>query len=327
MERRSKSIVISLDGSQNSWRSLDYISLIYGPTHDLDLTLLHILPSLPPVFADDKIIDWQIRQKRMAVSEKNRLLAERILAEAKENLIKKGFDEERIRTVSQEKGISTAKDICRWANAKQADAILLTKRGSTDFETFVLGGVSSKLVEYCVNRPVWIVGGNVRSNKVLICVDSSENALRAVDHARFMLSGTVCSLTIFHSARHLKHYLPEEVLEGAEELQKLWKDEEGTIRGKGAVDAHGFGVYGRTDRCEAGGRIPKRGGRYSPGGSRRQVWDDCPRKARAIRSDGVHFRQRYRQSPATPFTGPGDLDRAVRMFVDKTVSKAKELHW
>jgi nucleotide-binding universal stress UspA family protein len=227
MERRSKSIVISLDGSQNSWRSLDYISLIYGPTHDLDLTLLHILPSLPPVFADDKIIDWQIRQKRMAVSEKNRLLAERILAEAKENLVKKGFDEKRVTTVSQGKGISTAKDICRWANAKQADAILLTKRGSTDFGTFVLGGVSRKLVEYCVNRPVWIVGGNVHSNKVLVCVDSSENALRAVDHTRFMLSGTVCSLTIFHSARHLKHYLPEEVLEGAEELQKLWKDEEG----------------------------------------------------------------------------------------------------
>jgi nucleotide-binding universal stress UspA family protein len=179
------------------------------------------------VFDDDKIIDWQIRQKRMAVSERNTLLAERILADAKENLIKKGFDEKRIRTVSQEKGISTAKDICRWANAKQADAILLTKRGSTDFETFILGGVSSKLVEYCVHLPVWIVEGNVHSNRVLLCVDSSENALRAVDHVRFMLSGADSSLTIFYSARDLKHYVPEEALVGAEELQKLWKDKQG----------------------------------------------------------------------------------------------------
>jgi nucleotide-binding universal stress UspA family protein len=42
-----------------------------------------------------------------------------------------------------------------------------------------------------------------------------------------MLSGTVCSLTISYSARHLKHYVPEEALVGAEELQKLWKDKEG----------------------------------------------------------------------------------------------------
>jgi len=227
MEHRSKSIVISLDGSQNSWRSLDYLCLIFGPIHDLDLILLHILPTLPPVFADDNIMDWQIRHKRTAVSEKNRLLAERLLAEAKQNLIKKGFDEKRITPVFKEKEISTAKDMCRWANAKQADAILLTKRGSTDFETFILGGVSRKLVEHCVNRPVWIVGGNVRSNKVLVCVDSSENALRAVDHVAFMLSETDCSLTIFYSARHLMHYVAEEVLEGAQELEKLWKVKEG----------------------------------------------------------------------------------------------------
>ncbi len=206
---------------------MDYVSLIYGPRHGLDLTLLHIVPSLPPVFADDKTMDQQIRRKRTAVSEKNRLLAERILAEAKENLVMKGFDEKRITTVSQEKEISTAKDICRGANAKQADAILLTKRGLTDFETFIFGGVSRKLVEYCVNRPVWIVEGNVRSNKVLVCVDSSENALRALDHVRFMLSKTDCSLTIFYSARHLKDYVPEEVLDGEQELQKLWKDTEG----------------------------------------------------------------------------------------------------
>ena len=55
----------------------------------------------------------------------------------------------------------------------------------------------------------------------------SENALRAVDHAGFMLSGTDCRVTLFHSMRHLRHFLPLEVLEDASDLDKLWKEKAG----------------------------------------------------------------------------------------------------
>ena len=48
MEDLTKHIVIPLDGSKNSLRSLEYIDLIYGSRHNLELTLIHILPSLPP---------------------------------------------------------------------------------------------------------------------------------------------------------------------------------------------------------------------------------------------------------------------------------------
>ena len=54
-------------------------------------------------------------------------------------------------------------------------------------------------------------------------MDSSENALRAVDHAAFMLSGTDCQVTLFHSIRHLRRFVIMELLKGAEELQELWK--------------------------------------------------------------------------------------------------------
>ena len=90
-----------------------------------------------------------------------------------------------------------------------------------------MGGVSEKVVNYCGNYPIWIVGGSIDTKKVLLCVDSSENALRAVDHAGFMLSGTDCQVTLFHSIRHLRRYVPRDVLEGAEELQELWKSKAG----------------------------------------------------------------------------------------------------
>jgi len=90
-----------------------------------------------------------------------------------------------------------------------------------------MGGTSDKLVNYCGNYPVWIAGGGIHEKKVLVGVDASENALRAVDHAGFMLSGTDCRATLFHSIRHLRRFVPMEVLEGAEELQELWKSKAG----------------------------------------------------------------------------------------------------
>mgnify|MGYP001814825913 CR=1 FL=1 len=90
-----------------------------------------------------------------------------------------------------------------------------------------MGRVSESLVEQCTECPVWIVGGAVESKKVLVCLDSSDNALRAVDHAGFMLSGTDCHITIFHTMRHLTRYVPIEVLEDASDIQRLYKEKAG----------------------------------------------------------------------------------------------------
>ena len=72
-----------------------------------------------------------------------------------------------------------------------------------------------------------MVEGSVKLKRVLIAVDSSENALRAVDHAGFMLSGTDCQVTLFHSKRHLRRFIPQEIIEAAPELEELWKNKAG----------------------------------------------------------------------------------------------------
>ena len=57
----------------------------------------------------------------------------------------------------------------------------------------------------------------------MIAIDSSDNALRAVDHAGFILSGTDCKITLFHSQRQLRRFMPKELLKGAARLEELWK--------------------------------------------------------------------------------------------------------
>ena len=50
---RQKMIVVPIDGTENSLRSLNYVNLMFGPKHNLKVTLFHGLPSLPPVLIEE----------------------------------------------------------------------------------------------------------------------------------------------------------------------------------------------------------------------------------------------------------------------------------
>ncbi|MDO9565713.1 MAG: universal stress protein [Candidatus Desulfaltia sp.] len=227
MEDLKKSIVIPLDGSKNSLNSLDYLNLMFSPEHEMHVHLLYVMPSLPPLLTDDKTMDRKLRSALASVKRKNKEIAERILAEAGKILIDKGFKEENIKPHYRQCENTIARDIHFWAKNKKADTILISKRGRTDFNPFVMGAMSTRLVEYCRDCPLWIVGGGVRSKKVLIAVDSSKNAFRAVDHAGFMLSGTDCKATIFYAMRNLRHFVPLEAIEEAPALEEFWRNKAG----------------------------------------------------------------------------------------------------
>ena len=223
----TKMVVLPVDGSENALRSLDYLHLMYGNKHNLEVTLKYVLPSLPPVLADNRYMDRETATKLKIIENKSIRMAEKILTQAKTFLIEKGFDSERVQTVYKKKESGIAQDICKWVESKRADAVVISSRGRSRLEAFFMGEVSSKLLEYCRVCPVWIVQGQVKSKRVLIAIDSSENALRAVDHAGFMLSGTDCPVMIFHTMRHLRRFVPQEVLNEAPELEELWKTKAG----------------------------------------------------------------------------------------------------
>ena len=77
--------------------------------------------------------------------------------------------------------------------------------------------------------PVWMVKGTVREKNALIAVDNSVNAMRAVDHAGFMLSGADVMVTVFHSKRDLRRFVPKEVLQEFPGVQKFWQQKAGEV--------------------------------------------------------------------------------------------------
>ena len=224
MEIPTKSLTIPVDGSKNSLRAIDYLEHMYGGSHDVKVLLCYILPSLPLIFENDKDMTKEERAKVRALEKKNIQVAEEILADAKAYMAEKGFPEEKIETAYKKKNVTITKDVCHYAETGRSDAILLTRHGRTEIKDFFMGEVSKSLVEYCQELPVWIVGGDIQSKKVLIAVDSSENALRAVDHASFMLAGTDADITIFHTLRHVRRFIPMDVIKEAPDIEEVWRN-------------------------------------------------------------------------------------------------------
>ena len=223
-------IVVPIDGSENALKSLDYINRIFGPKQNLRLSLVYLLPKLPPILVEESIKDRKTMNQLREIEKRNSQMAERLLTEAKNRLMKIGFTKGAVEAVFRKIEVGVARDICNWAeNNKKADAIIISSRGRSRLEVFFTGEIANKVLECVKLCPVWMVKGTVRSKHVLLAVDNSENAMRAVDHAAFLLSGTDVNVTVFHSKRDLRRFVPREVLQEFPGVQKFWQSKAGDV--------------------------------------------------------------------------------------------------
>ncbi|MGD9238470.1 MAG: universal stress protein [Desulfobacterales bacterium] len=225
-----KMIVAPIDGSENALKSLDYINRIFGPKHNLKLSLVYLVPKLPPILVEEARKSRGTMNQLREIEKRNSQMAERILTEAKDRLINIGFSKKTVEAVFRNIEVGVARDICSWAeNNKKADAIFISSRGRSRLEAFFTGEIANKVLEYVKLCPVWMVKGTVRNKNVLLAVDNSENAMRAVEHAGFMLSGSGVNVTVFHSKRDLRRFVPKEVLQEFPGVEKFWQKKTGDM--------------------------------------------------------------------------------------------------
>jgi nucleotide-binding universal stress UspA family protein len=227
-QRLEKLIVVPIDGSENALRSLAYINRLFGPEHSVKVSLVYFLPKLPPILVEEGKKDPDTMRQLLEIEKKNKLMAERILADATSRLVNIGFGKDSVDSDFRETETSVARGICRWAEElKKADAIVISSRGRSRLEVVFTGEVANKVLECTRFCPIWMVKGKVKNNRVLLAIDNSENAMRAVDHAGFLLSGTGAHVTLFHSKRNLRRFVPKELLQEFPEIQKFWQTKAG----------------------------------------------------------------------------------------------------
>ena len=150
--------------------------------------------------------------------------------QAKQHLIRSGFPQGAITVKLQNRKKGIARDIIREAEEGYG-AVVIGRKGMGTYKEIVVGSVTHKIVEKASFLPVLMIGQIPPDENILVPIDSSEGAMRAVEHVAATLGGFDFKIHLLHVIRgamdfheavpHL--FLPKISLEGAEkEIQAVF---------------------------------------------------------------------------------------------------------
>ena len=184
-----KRILLATDGSNFALSSAAYIANLYAGASDLEITVLNILPSVPPLYLEEHR-DPLIRKHYAAWREKTLEEARKYTDEAMEVLQRSGFKKSHIHTKHTPQVVGVARDIIREADAGHYDACTMGKKGMGWFDDTFLGSITSKLLEISEDHPVWLVSGSEwKSRNVLVAMDHAPKAVELSRYVGEMLRG------------------------------------------------------------------------------------------------------------------------------------------
>jgi len=220
-----KRVLVAVDGSDQALQAARYAGTFFSPGR-AQFVLFHVYTRVPESFWDMekepafhyKIVNiqaWENRQEEVA---------REFMARAKQELLAAGVDEGCIRVLSVPRKAGVARDIIEETQSGY-DALVIGRSGLSQLKDFMLGSIADKLVEKLTHMPTWVVGGKSLPGRLLLSLDASEGAMRAVDHVAEMALGyPSLQVTLFHAIRRLDvffHGLGDAYAVGYE---KEWKE-------------------------------------------------------------------------------------------------------
>ena len=106
-----KKVLIAVDESIHSRKSIEYIAKMNPLFGDISYTLINIQPMISDFIMEDAKRDVQAMAMVKKMGKKNKDASEKILAESISRMTKLGIDDKKIATVSQPRVLGPVKDI------------------------------------------------------------------------------------------------------------------------------------------------------------------------------------------------------------------------
>ncbi|MBI9075088.1 MAG: universal stress protein [Desulfatibacillum sp.] len=208
MNESPKRILLALDGSEQSYNAVEYAAGVLAPGQ-AHFVLYHVLPTVPDIYYDlDAYAGgraWIHTSHAWYVGQKKQM--EDFMKMAQSALEKAGHPPENISVDIHEKKVGIARDIAYEVQSGY-DAVVLGRTGISRIKDIVLGSVANKLLGRISGTAVWFVGGQPKPGKILIAVDPSEGAQRAVEQAVAMNQGKDTEYILLHVQRGLMQFAP-----------------------------------------------------------------------------------------------------------------------
>ncbi len=190
-------ILVCYDGSPTSYKILSYLKELFNNT-EIEITIFKIIP--PPSEFEPVETDLYKKLQREVQTEgkakRDYLRAEKELKEIAERL--KEAIPAKTYTKVLFKYEDLAESIIDFSRKNMFDAVVVGRRGLSKIATYILGGVTHKLITSSP-IPVWLVRGESWNKKILVCLDFGETGLKLVDYVSFIFAyHKDVKITFFH---------------------------------------------------------------------------------------------------------------------------------
>jgi len=147
----NKNILIAVDDSENARRAVSYVGQLLAGVKGFKILILHII-SQPE---EDYFPTSAEKEKWLS---NYRLKVDNMLEDYRQILIHEGFDPDDIRVQSTLRYCpSLSECILAEQDNTQYNTIVVGRQGLSRREEFLLGSISSKIVNHARNCTVWVV--------------------------------------------------------------------------------------------------------------------------------------------------------------------------
>jgi nucleotide-binding universal stress UspA family protein len=223
-----KKLLVAMDGSERALRTAKYLAEMPA-FFNMQINLFNVFAGVPESYYDLRrepasvnvtagLYSWEKQQRRQV---------EQHLEKCRSVMLSADFNPASIRTTIQKRRIGIARDIVAESKKGYA-AVVLRRRGMGGLQGLVMGSVALKLLNGIDSVPIFFAGRKTNRRRVLVAVDGSENAMRAVDLVADMLGGfdyTVGLVTVIR-----EETLPEKGSSAGPALESGLEDIEPLVR-------------------------------------------------------------------------------------------------
>lgn len=217
-----KKILLAVDDSVHSKNAIRYVHSVSSFVNDLSYILFNVQPPVSQFLTDEAKTSIRAQGALEKMKRTYAKKAQTMLEVHKAQMTAMGIDEARIELITKPRKSGLAKDVLEYAQEKSYDAIVVGRRGLSRVQEVFMGSLTTNLLEHSRVIPVWIIDGEVTSEKIMIATDGSESSLRAVDHFSFMAANNPdINITLLHVIPRLKDFCKIDFDEEDKELEEI----------------------------------------------------------------------------------------------------------
>ncbi|NIR17349.1 MAG: universal stress protein, partial [Desulfobacterales bacterium] len=145
-------------------------------------------------------------------------VVQEFMERSRQLFLDRGVPEDKVGVKIDERKKGIARDIIA-ESQRGYDAVVVGRLGKSQLKDLVWGSVADKLIGRLTDVPVCVVGGSPQDGKILVAMDTSEEATKVLDFAGTIMDITDCEVTLFHVIRGLESWTAD----ASEELQQAEK--------------------------------------------------------------------------------------------------------